>query len=246
MQELYYINGYKEDGKKGCTWNKLLQWCHEQISKVEPKWYCRENIVAYLPQRIHDFFSGWRHNANDGGYWTEGRYDRIFVGFDENNQKIEVNGEWHNPEWKIKGNGTFVSDSYGRIIPSGYIKACYLRFKPVIAPVVKYKRKSWTWYNRLYDYNRDFRKGPVPDHGRYRKHCGRRYKGDHGGFGNEARQDAIFVAELKDINKEFGVNVKYNRGRVSDVWGLYTDWDYYHWHSKGYGWKRTRKKKQWM
>lgn len=235
MEERYWFNCYKGDKKagKGKTWRQILQSIHEELNKPrETHWWNRnrECLPAYIPQRINEYFKGWRHHKNDGRYWTAAHYDRIFVGYDpETKEKIYVNGDWHDPELKYKSEGTYLTDSYGRVIPSGFVKACYLRFKP--APIVV--KKVSRWYRRYGSFV--FRRGPVEGISKYRNGHWHKYGGNHGGFVHWKRSWYAFDVDRKEIYEEYGIMLKtqkiipftYSKG-------------------EGKGWKRTRKKKQWM
>jgi hypothetical protein len=223
MEERYWFCCYKDNKKagKGKTWREVLQYIFEELNSPTTKrnkygWY--DVPKAYGPAVINDYFRGWRHHVNDGGYWTNGAYDRIFVGFDpETNQKIEINGDWHDPEWKVKEGGTYLTDSYGRIIPSGYVKACYLRFRPDTS--VKKKDHRYWYYNRGYK----------------RHHTAGWNTGNHAGFVPWKRSWYAHDVDRKEIYEEYGIMLRtqkiipYTCGRT-----------------EGHGWKRTKKQKQWM
>lgn len=239
MKELYFVNGNKE--KSGSTWRELLQGIYVELNTV-PEY--RRYWDAPKKKTIDDYLVNYMHNSNDRGSWTYGRYERVRTSeyqqqIGEDGQPIhkwdlivtEVNGAWIPPMWKPATVGWYWEDSFGRIIPSGYIKDCYKLFKPDTSV----KKRERHWYS--------WRRGT----GTGRVHCGRRYAGNHGGFGMEVRSTSVFKAELRELNEEFDVNIKWNVSRAKWVELAYTDWDCIHYNSgKGKGWKRTRKRKQYM
>lgn len=252
MKEEYWI------GSNGpLTWNQVLYWVYSSINDVRREYDWRTRTWHYEQcnnpkgaYEINNYFSNYSHSDKDGtwtkGYWKEyGHWEREC---DPETKKI-ISSEyiidervWHDPKFTPK---TFrVTDNFGRVIPSCAIIADYRNYTPNFRR--DDYRKSYRSKYHTVEHSWEFRRDPVPDIHVYRKRCGRRYKGDHGFFGNEVRQTEVFKTELKDIKEELGVDVKYNAGRASDTWAMYTDWDCVHWHNKCRSWKHTRKRKQWM
>lgn len=250
MKELYYVNGEKE----GCTWKELLQWFYNAIFKIENHYVYGFGWVKKVPAwnhiKIREFFSDFKNNPNDGIY-KKGYFKRETSHI----ESIEIvgplrerEGRYHNIThfkyvWVLP---TFtpkkyqVTDSYGRIIPSGYIRDCLFKFKPCLTPKKKY---SW----RLERYGTyEFRRGPVPGRKSYRSGHWHKYEGDHGNFGMEVRSTIGFVKEYNDLNNEYNINIRYNRSRASFAKMYHTDWDYPYHNNGDRSWKRTRIKKQWM
>jgi hypothetical protein len=254
MDLLYYFNGKNS----GYTWKQLLYSLRNAIDqkssffgkKLGWSYYYKIND-ANLHNRINSYFNTYVHNENDGGYWVQGKYERIIIGIDENNQRIEVNGDWIPPHWKANTNGWYIKDSLGRIIPSGYLKVCVRKYiineedcKPIERKYGKGYGRYW-WYNS-YDHDRDFRKGPVPGIRSYSRGHWHKYAGKHGGYVGEMRTIHGDLVDVKEVFEEFGVRYKINTQRLYDLdpWGPREG--KYGSGNKGYGWKRTRKRKQWM
>lgn len=254
MEELYYVNGKSKD-KKGCTWRELLQWCYNQINTDNEQWNRKwgfYKIRAYDRARINDFFSGWKHNNNDGkyedGYWEQkvvrAFYDVIVGPLRPNENRIQIfriyERVWIPPKF-IPSNGWYVEDSFNRIIPSGYIKDCYLMFNPDTSK----KKESCHSYRRYNETNWEFRKDPIPHTGEKRNWCGRKYAGNHGNSVHEIKYRPGYEQLQKETRDEYGVTFNISRRGLVDL-----DACCYHFNhrrgNKGKGWKRTRKKKQWM
>lgn len=228
MQELYYWGN-----SKGYTWKQLLYSISKFIlSRQGDKYWYNKNYI-----RVNNFFIDYSHNDNDGYYTFERKkgeylYSAYYCNLQTRGLCFQ---HYYAPDYTIKvfhPKRNRVTDSYGRIIPSCQIKDALRTYIINEADNPNPKRQYyWRWY--------------------WGSKCRRwhtsRYKGDHGYLGNECRKDSIFKNEQREIFEEYGVKVKYNKSRASDVKHLYTDWD-----SRDiYGgikrcWKRTRKEKQWM
>lgn len=239
MKELYYVNGIG----KGYTWKELLQWCYDSINNGNNySWW--NNF-----RNFNEFFPSFKNNPNDGIY-TKG-YFKSVVDYVESIEIVgplrKYDGRYRNIThrkniWippKFTPKKYQVTDSYGRIIPSGYIRDCYLKFKPNISV----KSCLQHYYRRFGDFV--FRKGPVQGIHKYKNGCWPKINhSNHGKFGNECRSTLCFKTELKD----YDFKIKYNNGRANLVKYYYTDWDYpYAGRNEKRSWKRNKKhKKQWM
>jgi len=225
MEELYFSSGNKKNGR---TWRKVLQDIYDELNRETPRRYWGEP----KKQTIDEYLEGYVHNDNDGGSWTNGQYERIHVGYDsETRNHIYENGAWIPPTWKPREKGWYISDSFDRIIPSGFIKDSYKLFKPdtsIPTPVRYYYRRGGYF---------TFRKGPVPYAGSHRNGCWHKYAGKHAS--RAAKKRAWYGDDIyrKEIFLEYGITFRMDNKE------FHTN---YHNGGKGRGWKRTRKEKQWM
>lgn len=249
-QELYYINNDKKDPH---TWEQILYWCYTNIVGMKWDYDYNRKKYGYIPQynsydhqRINIFFSDFRNNPNDGdwsrGYWKDILIDQYeMVGPPEyysfngeykpyGRQNIRVyKQEWIPPVFTPKKYQ--VTDSYGRIIPSGYIRECYLKYIPNEKDNNR-KKYSYRWYRTGC--------GTGSRNGHWQ-----RYRGNHGSTISEMRRFYADRIERKEVQKEYNVSFKIRGTRSPhylDPWD-WRDYRYNHQH----GWKRSRnKKKQWM
>ena len=227
MQELYYWGN-----SKGYTWKQLLYVIGNYIDSRSKDKYWYNN--AYV--RINDFFIDYSHNDNDGHYTIERRkgeyiYSAYYCDLQTRGLYLK---HYFKPDYTVKifhPKRNRIVDSYGRIIPRCQIKDALRTY----IPNEQDNPKQYKQYRRIWHYGH-----------KWRKQHDSRYQGDHGYFGNECKKDSIFKTELEDIFEEYGVRVKYNKGRMSDVKCFYTDWDRYFHEGIKRSWKRTRKNKQWM
>lgn len=247
MEELYWFNCYKDDKKagKGKTWTEILQYIYEELNSTvqkRNKYGWREDIKAYTPAKINNYFSGWKHSQSEGewihGHWEEKvirAYWDIIVGplqpYKSREITVRITERVWIPRHFVPSTGTFLTDSYGRVIPSGYVKACYLRFKPDTS--VKYKTYPYWYFNTW----RGTGRGHV--------NCGRKYAGNHGNSVREIKHRPGYEQLQKETRDEYGITFNLNRRTLVDL-----DACCYHFNhrssNKGHGWKRTRKAKQWM
>jgi len=227
MEEKYYLHDEEY------TWRQLLFAFSKLIESRYKKRWKSKNLEA-----VNAFFKDFKHNDNDG-VWTEGHYKRIPV-FDENRRIIKyVNGDWVDPVFTPKNNVVF--DSYGRIIPSGYLKKEYASYVPNEQDRkpkkfnLRYKR--WACVHTY-----EFRKDPVPNKGRWPRGGWHKYRGDHGHTIQELRESFVAVIEQKEVKQEYGVTFKLGRNK-NDL----DPWNHgHHVGCHGFGWKRSKKEKQWM
>jgi len=261
MQTVYYINGRPS----AYTWKQVLYWCYESIAEVTwrhsrirnkygyfpgSKWSCGrelEELTGKEHVAVDIFFSKFRHNPNDGT-WTRGRWKQNYhyeyiQQKDENGRltsewiKTTIFDDWIWIEPVFTPNSYQITDSHGRIIPSGIIKADYLKYTPDQNDRKREPRRRYhsRWGSRS-DHNWEFRRDPVPCLRSYkRKGWWHKYAGDHCGFVPWKRSWYAIEVDSKEIYEEYGVRIK-NQKIIP----------YTHDHSKGRGWKRTRKEKQWM
>lgn len=249
MQELYYING----SKPGYTWNQLLYWCWEgiEIGSSNRFYNIKERLKSYKRSNqnyINFFFKDFGHNPNDGcyrdGYWEQKvvkAFYHVVVGpmrsWEKHIQLARIYERvWVKPTFTPKKYQ--ITDSYGRIIPSSLIRNAYLRYKPDYNDRLIIRRKIYKYnrWNSSHPY--EFRKGPVP----YTKKWKRGWKKRRTGKNRASRaamkrqwfRDEIYS---KEILFDYGITFKMDGKEIHHN---------HHRNSKGRGWKRTRKEKQWM
>jgi len=117
----------------------------------------------------------------------------------------------------------------------------------------KQKYKDWCFFGKterlLSDPNYlGFRNGPIPGISNYKKRCWQKYLGNHNESPKGEYLYDISTFEFSDnLSKDYGLRIKIRRRRSFFV--KYNTWEYDSYHeytSYGRGWKKTRKKKQWM
>lgn len=231
MEELYYWGS-----KTGYTWKQLLYKITKFIDGSYSYYNWRDEYNRKLS--VDNFFKDYSHNDNDGIWKKErrkGEYSHYALYSVILTRKIEVK-YYYKPDYTVNvfyPKRNRIVDSYGRIIPSSLVRRALSEY--ILNENDNPNQRKY-WY-RYYLGGSKYRR---------RWHTSR-FKGDHGFLGNECRQNMIFRTEEDDIFDEFGVYVKYNKSRYSEVKSLYTDWD-----SRDiYGaikrsWKRSKKRKQWM
>jgi hypothetical protein len=242
VEEKYFVNGNK---KKPYTWKELLNWCYKNINGLNSRDYYEEynnNINNYY--NVNNFFKSFRNNPNDGD-WTGGGFKgrswhqhsyKVLTQIKDENGRLTSKWEYI---WKF-GERYYkpaifipkkyqVTDSYGRIIPSGYIKECYLKFKPIDEPY-------YPLYNRYrgYDHDRDFRKAPVPRMYSFKNGNWKRYGNNRGSGKCWKREWYAARVDRKEIIEEYNISYK-----LPDQ----IPYKYGYWIKKS--WKRTKKEHQW-
>jgi hypothetical protein len=234
-----------EQVKYGICKNKKTSTYVEILKHIKQYWFTEKPVRRewYYSDRslyadFKSFARNYSHNDNDGIYF-KGHWDRrtrptgkIVFNEEDNtwDHEMEYYHVWIEP--KFTPHTLRVTDSLGRIINAKDL------WKD--AQKIRLDDKS-TWQNYSY---RNYRPGTRT--GRRNGHW-HKYDGDHGGFGMEARSSIGFINDLECDEDFYGMNIKYNRSRAKFVEMAYTDWDCIHYHnSKGRGWKRSRKDKQWM
>lgn len=239
--EMYFING----SKKGKTWEELLDWCYDEIVKEKGDCNWRDPFISYkydvtphtFVNKANEFFSNFGHCDNDGqwsGGYATGVYDWVFDPETCRSRQQMVGTKWIPLEFTPKK--FRVTDSYGRVVPSGIIKTEFF-LKKEFRPKAPLKRRTHfgSWRSRLYDHERDFRKGPVPGIHHWRNGSWLKYKGDHCGITPWKRSWYAARIERKECYDEYGVTFR----RQKKIPHSYGEWP-------GKTWKRTRKEKQWM
>jgi hypothetical protein len=230
---------YSVNGGAWTTWNQLLFFCFKRISDLQWKWQTHNRNYGYdvchKPdyRTIEVFFSDFRHNPNDG-IWAGGYYKRIPTWNSETKQVTYANGEWI-PK-TFTPHQFQVKDSYGRIVPSSVIKIAFKDYVPNYEHDFPKKKPYYNrWNINLKHYH--YRNGPVPGIHCHQSGWWRRSKNWHAGRSAMKRQwyrDEIYS---KEVFEEFGITFKMDGRENHHYSGR---------NSKGKGWKRTRKKKQWM
>ena len=93
-----------------------------------------------------------------------------------------------------------------------------------------------------------FRNGPMPNICHYGGGWWRKYKGDHNKSPKTEYTSNITTSEYSDeLYEEYGIEIKIRSRRAS--WAKFATWEWDEIHyrnSRGRGWKRTRKIRQWM
>lgn len=262
MKTVYYINGRKETPY---NWNQLLYWCYTNIaevtwrnSKVRNKYGFYPGTKGFWNQELEEltgkehiavsnFFKRFRHNPNDGT-WSEGRWKQNFH-YEYVQQKTEdgrltcewiktmIFDNWNWIEPVFTPNTYQITDSYGRIVPTCLIKADYLLYKPKDFDRKKEISRFYPRWHRSTNLHWEFRRGPVPGIRSYRNGWWHKFTGNHAGRAAMKRQwfrDEVYSHE---IFEEYGITFKMDGKEMSTNHGN---------GSKGKGWKRTRKEKQWM
>lgn len=239
--------------KDGCTWKELLNWCHRSLWTIEEYGRWRNETKYRNPsyQEIDAWFSNFRNNPNDGiytcGRWKQNSHCEYIQQKDDNGR---LTSEWRKTfffdDW-VWIPPTFtpkrfqVTDSYGRIIPSGYLRQEYMEYvydatddTSATRHIYGYNRYRWRMVNHYWE----FRKDPIPginsmrQKGRY----WHKYRGKHGHTIQELKQYHRDIIEQKEVQKEYGITFKIHR-----TWMDLDPWNHgHHRGTKGRTWKRTR------
>jgi hypothetical protein len=175
---------------------------------------------------ITDFQKNYRHSENDGkwsgGYWST-KY--AWIGIDEEGKRLfKLVNTHYNPRI-FKRHPYQVIDSLGRVIPSTTIKQDLKNH-------VKAEKQRSYWY----------RSNPTS----YRHGNWQRFRGDHGGMTSELRETVYHELEQEIVREEYGVTYKIRGRRKNDLPEFWWQWEDRFGVRRTKGWKRTRKKKQWM
>ncbi len=93
-----------------------------------------------------------------------------------------------------------------------------------------------------------FRNGPMPGIHHYGGGWWHKYKGDHNVSPKTEYTSNITTLEYSDeLYEEYGIQIKIKNSRTTWMKYIIYGWGEIHCRdSKGRGWKRSRKKKQWM
>jgi hypothetical protein len=126
-----------------------------------------------------------------------------------------------------------VIDSYGRVVNS----------KDLLRDFLTHKYNA-TWRSRYFTYRKHIYR--LSGNSCYQKGYGwHKYRGNHAFVIGEIRDTLFHEIEKAEIQEEYNVSFKIRKKRIN-VLSEELFYRSHHCNPKGYGWKRTRKKKQWM
>lgn len=244
MEIKYYING-----GSARTWKQVLHWAWVIVEDV--KWEYKQSLrcYAYMPSSIYsrrvsikNLTSSYRHNENDGirtkGRWKQNHHWEFIQQRDADGR---LNSEWiktlvlDDHKWipeTFTRHRNQVTDNLGRVIPVNLILADLRSYIPNNEDrITDYRYRTRRWNNHSWK----FRCGPVPNTSKRKNGWWHRYGGDHCGSRPWKRDWYVAALEQQEIREEYGCTY-----RMPDKI------PYRHNHTNERGWKRTRKKKQWM
>jgi hypothetical protein len=263
MEEKYWVVDIasKQRGE-ALTWKQLLYWADTSIRDyMWGKDPYGTNRWGYFPKvkipsqvDVNNFFNLFGHNPNDGLY-TDGRWKQNshweMVQQKDGQGCLTSTWEkklffddwvWIEPTFKPKK--WMVVDSFDRVIPSSTIKDAYRTYESCeLDKPPKSHRTKWKFRRYSYcDHSWEFRRDPVPGIRHYKNGYWHKYRGKHGHTNQELKQYHRDIIEQKEVFKEYGTTFRIHR-----TWMDLDPWNHgYHRGTKGKGWKRSRKDKQWM
>ena len=245
----YYPNGQPKQRWRSYDHDHPVEYKYElRIRSYEDGSDRYRDKIVFL-----DFWNSFAHNPQDGTWslrhWKEDySYERIFdeEKLDWKFVRVVKSREWIAPIFTPKKYQ--VTDSYGRIINSKDLKIDFLKHKynpdwKNISNTYKSipKRKAYKYY-RMYKNRYVFRSGPVPYIHKWKSGHWHEYRGKHGHTIQELRQYFRDIIEQRIIKEEYGITFKIHRNNSElNPYNLG-----HHVGTKGRGWKRSRKRKQWM
>lgn len=194
----------------------------------ETGWYWNTRVVDTSYQ---DFSSCYSHNDNDGIY-HKGRNERRSRPYTRRNE----NGEWESGredyyvwiEPSFEAKTLRIVDSYGRILNSKDLWKDWQEVTIPEKPSYYYSRGCWS--------RAKWQKG----------HGWRKYRGDHGGLTNEKRETEYHESCRNALIETYGTTFKLRSKRSEVFPDRWEQWERDRGGRRSKGWKRTRKKKQWM